>query len=182
MSLPPKPTVSIAHQAKLRSDGYVALDLIVDGQPVTGIVHRSRSAGAPNAPSHELEAAALHFTATYVEANPLLFHELFTQGALPHGQTTSLWLDQSDGSLGFKLIVDGVECRMGVSTKLQMRSVGSMVPRNLTDEDLYTLLASAYDVCLAYMKDNLDAIEAIGFDASELRRQRAEIAGRGTGA
>ncbi len=170
--------VSLVRAAALRPDGFVALDLVVDGVPVTGIVHRSRAAGAPEAPSHDLEAAAMHFTAMYVENHPLLFHRLFTSDAVRRGEVISMRLHRQDVEvwLTFSLIADGVPCDMSVSAKLQARAFRPPTQIPVTDEDFLLMLwASALDVCLSHMISKREMIHALGFDTSEMVRQLAEL-------
>jgi hypothetical protein len=173
MTLPSTHAISLTRPAMLRPDGYVALDLIVDGVPVTGIVHRSRAAGAPGAPSHDLEAAALHFTATYVEAHPLMFHRLFTHGVPSRGKVCSRWIEKHSAGtwLAFKVIADDVLCEVSISPALHTLSFRPAPPAPTMDEEsLFMLWASAYDVCLAYMTEHVEDIRSLGFDASELLR------------
>jgi hypothetical protein len=158
----------------------VALDLLVDGLPVTSIVHRSRSSGAPDAPSHEVEAAAIQFTATYVEAHPLLFHRLFREDAPPRGKVCSIWVERRHAEiwLAFKVIVEEVSCEMFISAELHPRSFRPTTPTPISDEELLLILwASTYDICLAYMVENPEEIRSLGFDTSKLLREGDEVAG-----
>jgi hypothetical protein len=55
-----------------------------------------------------------------------------------------------------------------------VRRFHSIAQRFDTDEELerYGL---AYDTCILYVDAQCDALEAMGFDVSEVRRQRADL-------
>jgi hypothetical protein len=76
--------------------------------------------------------------------------------------------------LAFGLRVLESDYEMSITRLLQARRFGSPFQRFDEDAELerYGL---AYDTCILYVDAHCDAVEGMGFDASEFRRQRAAL-------
>jgi hypothetical protein len=165
---------SLASPPFLRSDGFVQIDVSIDGTVVTALVHRSRGAGAPAAPSPEFEQQAMQFCHDYALSHALLFHGLFAP-TMPSGSVSSVSFSPGKGMLTFKLALNGVDCEMDVDCSLELGNFRSVPGWHDTDEGMEQF-GIAFDLCITYIVGHLDEIRRFGFDTSELERQQTALA------
>jgi hypothetical protein len=165
---------SIASPPFLRSDGFVQIDVSIGGAVVTALIHRSRGAGAPAAPSPELEQQAVQFCHAYALSHALLLHNFFSP-TLPSGSVTSVSFRPDKGTLTFKLVLNGTDCEMDIDSSLELGKFRSAPGWYDTDAGMEQF-GIAFDSCIAYIIGHLDEIKQFGFNTSELERQQADLA------
>jgi hypothetical protein len=165
---------SLASPPFLRSDGYVQVDVLIDGTVVTSLVHRSRAAGAPGAPSPELETEATRFCHELALSHALLFHTFFAP-TTARDSVCSVSFNPEGGELTFKLVVNGVECEMDIDSSLKLGRFRSVPGWHDTDEG-WEQFGLAFDACLEYIIAHTDEIKSLDFDTSEFERQRGALA------
>ena len=135
-------------------------------------------------PSLEVANAAMSFVSGLATTECILFHRIIAHvrrvgiNVPREGSVRGVPNLDGQGRLVFRIVLGGRDCHAVVSALLALVGVRWFEGSNEIEEDDW---GSIYDTCLSYMDANVESLALLGFDTSELARQRAVAVGRGFG-